>query len=95
MSWGEAIRLTRVLQRDPSSHVGAALNDWMGPRSFEWFALADLIDRFSQVHFKKPKPYPRPHVDPGARRHGRTTKSRAEVLAILAAHGHDIGGSDG
>jgi hypothetical protein len=92
MPWGEAIRLTKVLQRDPSSHVQAALNDWDGPRSFEWTLLADLYDVTANAHFKKPRPYKRPWPSPGSRRHGRTTRSRAEVVAILNAHGHSIGG---
>lgn len=92
MPWAEAIRLTQVLQSDPTSQVAAALNDWSAARSPEWLLLADLYDATAAAHFKKPKPYPRPYLNPGARRMGRTKRSRAEVLAILAAHGHDVGG---
>jgi hypothetical protein len=95
MSWGEAIRLTQTLQSDPSSHVAAALNDWDAPRSGAWMVLADLYDLMQHVNVdprkrSQVKPYPRPWRDPNSRRRGRTTKSRAEVISILRAHGHVI-----
>lgn len=95
MSWGEAIRLTRVLSADPSSQVGAAINEWTAPVPREWLVLADLYDLLQHVNVDPKKrshvkPYPRPFRDPNSRRRGRTTKTRAEVLAILRAHGHDV-----
>lgn len=89
MSYAEAVRLTQHLARDPASHVCAALSGWEAPRSQEWLLLADTYDATVQAHFKSAKPYPRPYPEPGATRRGHTKRSRAEVLAILAAHGHD------
>lgn len=97
MPWGEAVRLVSRLKDDPTSHVGAVLNEWDRPWSFEWAALADLYDLTQYAHVdqrrrSQVKPYPRPWRAPGSKRRGRTNKSRAEVLAILNAHGHNLGG---
>lgn len=96
MPWSEAVRLTRVLSDDPTSRIAAAAHDWDRPWSFEWAAIVDLFDLTHQVNAdkrNKPKPYPRPWRDPNARRRGRTNLNRDEVIAILNAHGHAIGGS--
>lgn len=91
MPFGEALRLTQLLERDPSSMVCAALNDWDYPVSREALTLMDLFDLTHAANSsKQPKPYPRPYRDPNSKRRGRTDKSRAEVLAILRAHGHDV-----
>jgi len=90
MSWGEAIRLTGVLLTDPTSQVFAARNDWSGPRSPEWFLLADLFDLTHRAHAKNPPPYPRPQPEHRPARRGGTTMSRAEVLAVLNRYGHDF-----
>lgn len=91
MSYGEALRLTGILLRDPSSQVAAAREGWDGPRSREWFVLADLFDLTYRAHVKDPPPYPRP----GGRQHdgirrGKTNMTRAAVIAVLNAHGHSI-----
>lgn len=88
MTYGEAWRLTAILTADPTSQVTAALQGWDGPRSREWFVLADLFDLTHATAAKHPKPYPRPYRD-GVQR-GRTNRPRAEVVAILNAHGHDF-----
>jgi hypothetical protein len=90
-----AFRLTLTLQTDPWSHGAAAPNDWDAPRSGAWMVLADLYDLMQHVNVdprkrSQVKPYPRPWRDPNSRRRGRTTKSRAEVISILRAHGHVI-----
>lgn len=90
MTWGEAVRLARILSSDPASMICAAASGWDAPRSREWLLLADLFDAYGVVHFKKPKPYPRPFMGEGSRRFGKTKLSRAEVVAILNAHGHDL-----
>jgi hypothetical protein len=90
MTYGEAMRLTQRLAHDPASQVCAALSEWDAPRSHEWLLLADTYDATVQANFKGAKPYPRPYPEPGTTRRGHTKRSRAEVLAILAAHGHDI-----
>lgn len=100
MSWGEAVRLTRTLLKDPSSHVMAAVYAWDAPVSREWLILADVFDVLQIANWQRsggkrsspPKPYKRPYADPNRKRRGRTNKSRAEVISILNAHGHSIGG---
>lgn len=90
MTWGEAYRLTSVLLDDPSSQVAAARWGWEdGPRTYEWFLLADLFDLEHRKAAKNPEPYPRPNAK--GRRRGHTALSRAEVLAVLNAHGHTFG----
>lgn len=95
MPYGEAIRLTRILAADPASQVSAALGEWDYPASREWLLMAHLYDLTQHVNTdpkkrSQVKPYPRPYRDPNSKRRGRTTKSRAEVIAILNAHGHNI-----
>lgn len=90
MSWGEAVRLTQVLERDPSSMVCAALAELEHPFTREWLVLADVWDALSHQVYKDPKPYRRPFRDPNGTRRGRTQLARVEVIAILNAHGHSI-----
>lgn len=92
MPWGEAIRLTGVLVRDPTSQIAAAVSGWDRPWSHEWAVTAELFDRITQLHRAKAPPYPRPWPNPNQKRHGRTDKPRAEVISILNAHGHRIAG---
>lgn len=89
MTWGEAVRLARVLAGDPSSHVATALADIDAPRSREWLLLADTFDLLHTANAKRrPPPYPRPGDKP--RRHGDTAgRTPQEVLTILRAHGHN------
>lgn len=84
MSWGEALRLIRVLAADPSSATGAALADWEHPFSREALILADLFDVQAMSKSKrKPPPWPRPWVK---RRHqwGNRRMSVAELKRLLA-----------
>lgn len=91
MSWGEAIRLTSVLAGDPSAMVGAALAGWSHPMTREDRTLRDLFDlQHTSKAKKKPKPYPRPWPAEGVRKRGKTQMSRAEVVAVLNAHGHSL-----
>lgn len=95
MSYAEAVRLTQVLSTDPSSHIAAAVHGWDAPVSREWLVLADTFDRLTHLHTDrkaKPEPYPRPFPDPARVRRGKTTRTRGDVLAILNAHGHNLGG---
>lgn len=92
MSWGEAFRLTEILLADPSSTVAAAVYEWKHPLSREGLILADMWDALSHRVYKDPKPYPRPFPDRSGSRRGHTVKTRAEVVAILNEHGHEIGG---
>ena len=90
MSVGEAIRLVRILQRDTSSQIAAALQGWEFPFDRTTAALLDLFDLEHAKAAKKPKPHPgRPFALNDARRerHGNAAgRSRDEVLALLDRH---------
>lgn len=61
MGWDEALRMLKILAKDPSSHIGAALVKWEHPASYEYLALADLIDvQLRSKSKRRPKPYRRP-----------------------------------
>jgi hypothetical protein len=95
MPWGEAVRHTRTLANDPTSQIGVVLGGYDFPWSREWAALANLYDAFAEVHFEKPKPYPRPWREQreNERHYGNTEgRSREEVVAYLAQLGHKIAG---
>lgn len=94
MTWGEALRLTRILASDPSSHVAAAVNEWDRPVDSAALALMDLFDLTHQVAWAtgggkgaKPKPYPRPWPDRKGSRM-KPTVSQDEVIAALRFAGH-------
>jgi hypothetical protein len=93
----EAARLVVIVRQDPSSAIAAALEGWTHPISREALILMDLFDLDMQVatgRKGKPKPHPgRPWQpdDRSVKRHGDTAgRSRAEVVAILNAHGHQL-----
>lgn len=87
MSWAEAIRLTRELGRDTSSHVHAALAGWTHPASREALVLMDLHDAYVNATFEKPNQCPRPWPDPNATAYGKGTAIPLDELGrILAAH---------
>jgi hypothetical protein len=89
----EAARLAHHLEREPSSWTFAAAQGWAYPLDRETLILADLLDRFSQVNFKKAKPYPRPWDVEGktVQRHGDSRgRSRSEVVEILSAHARGL-----
>lgn len=81
----DAILLTAVLLRDPSSWLQAAENRWKFPVSPEWMVAAHTYDLLARVNSKnKPKPYPTPYPADGTKRIGSTrTKTRAEVISLL------------
>lgn len=62
MDWGEALRLVKILGADPSSQIGAAVSGWEFAATWEYLAIADLIDlqRVRTKWRKKPGPYRRP-----------------------------------
>jgi hypothetical protein len=91
MTWGEAVRLTDLLLEDPSSMVAAKASGWEHPITREDAVLRDLFDlQHMAKSDRKPKPYPRPWPSEGRRRRGRTKMTRAEVVAVLNAHGHSL-----
>lgn len=85
MSWRELVHLAYMLLRDPRSSFYAEAAGWSRPSSYEWMAVADLIDVTMQANSKnKPKPYKRPWDK--ARRVGGNNSVRrgmAEVRGIL------------
>lgn len=85
LSYWEAIHLVRELQNNPQSKLGAAIQGWAFPVSFEWMALAELLDVTVQANSKrKPKPFPRPWGK-GEKRIGRTKLSRDRVIELLTS----------
>lgn len=92
MPWGEAIRLTSLLIRDPSSQVAAALMGWPYPMGRDTFAVLDLYDLVHAVAAgkKRPPPHPmRPQVSRRKERLGaKQTLSQDEVIAALRNAGH-------
>jgi len=88
MSYGEAVRLVGALAGDPSTRLAASLNQWDQPRSPEWLVLADLFDAFVRANYRNPQKYPRPFLDGGVVKRGKTNRPRAEVISLLNRHGH-------
>lgn len=89
MTYGEALRLTTVLASDPASRVAASMAGWDRPASTTELALLDLYDAFMKVHFKKPKPYPRPWPSTTKSRL-KPTVSQQAVLEALRFAGHTM-----
>lgn len=99
MSWGEALRLVRLLLNDPSSQFGAEMAGWRFPVDRSTLVLSDLYDFQTAVRWvdggkKGPRPVPHPgrpmKVDDGSgiRRGNAAGRSRAEVVEILSRFGH-------
>lgn len=90
MTWGEALRQTKLLRVDPSSQVAAAVEGWDHPISREALAILDLFDwtRLVDLGGKKVDPHPmRPWKQkPTPKRMGDTGgRTPDNVRAILAA----------
>lgn len=99
MTLAEAARLATTICQDPSSATFAAGAGWTHPISREALILMDLFDLDMTVATggkkgARPKPHPgRPFAssDKTTKRHGDVGgRSRAEVVAILNAHGHSL-----
>jgi hypothetical protein len=96
MSWGEALRITKQLSIDPSSHVAAAVSGWDHPITHDAIVLMSLFDLQHQIAWAqsgrkgpRPKPYPRPwssNTTKRAKPDARLTQS--EIIAALRAAGH-------
>jgi len=79
----EAVHLVRELQNNPTSRLSAAINGWTFPVTYEWMALAELIDLTVQANSKrKQRPFPRPWGR-GEKKIGRTSLSRERVIELL------------
>jgi len=53
MSWGEAVRLVRVLKDDPTSPLHATLAEWTHTATRTELILTQLVDLFARVHFER------------------------------------------
>ena len=86
MSWGEAVRLTRILRADPGSMLAAAIEGWKYPMPREVAILADLYDlEYAKTGVKNRERYPRPYEvnDSETTRHGRTGGRTPEQVKEL------------
>lgn len=85
MTYGEAIRLTRVLLVDPSTAVSASMAGWTYPLSREALALLDLFDlQHASKSKRRPKPYPRPWAEKNrTQRRGTARLTSAELRDVL------------
>lgn len=94
IGWDEAIDLVRVIRSDPSSQTAAAIEGWDYPLDRVGWVLAHMSDVLEAAHLKKPTGYnPRPvkAQDKSRQRWGNTGgRTRAEIVAILNAHGHSL-----
>lgn len=88
MTLSEAARQVRALALDPSTHTFAAVNGWSYPVGRDALALLDLFDAYAMVHFKKPKPLPRPWDLRREVLGRKTSLTQDEVIAALRAAGH-------
>jgi hypothetical protein len=90
MSWGEALRLTKILTADGSSQVGAAVGQWEYPLTREAQILMDLIDSHVAANFKNAKPYPRPwaSMPKSGRAKPDASLTQEEIIAALRRAGH-------
>lgn len=90
MTWGEALRLTRVLLTDPAAQLFAAVQGWKFAISREALALLDLYDLTHRANSeKRPKPHPgRPWAVDKTRRVAKPSIPQDQVRAALAAAGH-------
>lgn len=88
MSWSEALRLTRALALDPTSHVAAAVAGWRHPWSHEAIVLANLYDLQHKIAAGKrtPKPHARPWDAQERKFGGGARLSKARLRALLDAH---------
>jgi hypothetical protein len=74
-----------MLQDNPQSRLSASVNGWSFPVSFEWMALAELIDITVQANSKrKQRPFPRPW-NRGEKKIGRTNLARDRVIDLLTS----------
>lgn len=94
MTWGEALRLIKVLRADTTSQFAAAMEGWDFPASRELLATLDLFDLTVMANSDSKKGKPEPHSGRPFKVDGRTRSkkgsvdgwTRDEVEAILHRH---------
>lgn len=91
MSWGEAIRLLRVLRNDTSSQFATSCEGWAYPIERTTLAVLDVFDLLHAVNADPKKGRPDPHSgrpwkieNREITKHGNTAgRTRAEVVEVL------------
>lgn len=83
MTWGEAVRITRLIAKDSSSHLAAAISGWQHPVTREWFVLWGIhwatVQKFKQPEkLRLPLPWDKPPT-----KHGSATMSVDRMRALL------------
>ena len=88
MSWGEAIRLAKLLGEDPSSHLAASVNGWVSPISLEYLALKTLIDNYviSKTDKRGKLAKLRDPFAPPPKRFGSARLTIPQLRALLKRH---------
>ena len=89
--YGEAVKLTQSLMRDPTSWLHAAVASWDYPLSREGIAILDLLDLQNARTVPKRnqyKPSPRPWpTSTRTKLGGKKKRTARETLAILRPMG--------
>lgn len=84
MSWGEALRLTKILRADPSSMLAAVGEGWEYPVSRTDLILMDQYDlTYAATGAKNRKPYRRPFKVSGESSHRGKPVPRSQAIERL------------
>lgn len=98
MGWVEAVGHVRLLSRDPSSMIAAAMQGWDHPITREAVVLMDLFDLMHAANSDPKHGRPDPHTGRPWRIDNRDSehigdtagRSRAEVVTYLNSLGHHL-----
>lgn len=98
MTFGEALRLIKLLRADTTSQIAAACEGWDFPTTREHLAILDLFDINVLANSDPKKGKPKPHsgrpmkIDDRmkSRRGNAAGRSPEQVRAILAEYGHGV-----
>ena len=97
MTWGEAIRLARLIAGDMTTQLAAALNGWPRPVSPEYMALYTLIgnDVLSKTERRARVTMLADPFAPPPKRYGTASLSIPQLRALLDRHRQQEGSTDG
>ena len=98
MTFGEALRLVKLLRADTTSQIAAACEGWDFPTTREHLAILDLFDITMLVNSDTKKGRPKPHngrpkeiESRDVKRYGNTGgRTREQVVKILNDMGHSL-----
>lgn len=91
MSWGEALRQTKILRADPSSMLAAAGEGWEYPVSREALIAMDQYDlTYAATGAKNRKLYKRPFKIADTTRRGTAMPRSAAIERLRRVFGRDI-----